>query len=248
MSEYPSGNTLRDEALLRIIRNAQEAGEPVTAANISFNATQMFGPSFVEVSATELAEALEFMAAAEGDAEAEAFAKHRHQHQAPLVPPDAESVEAAPEKVSASDTFTRDQLTDRIAELGKKIAQTRADIMSLGASQRQARDILAKRIQEFAAGTIQPTREECVKEVGETMRAVREGRLPSPPRPNRATGSVIDQMNGLDGGPGAAGRFTRKQMARGFHRMGAGDVYGRLADGPNGQAQYGIRRKLPSEL
>jgi hypothetical protein len=247
MSEYPSGNALRDEALLRVIRAAQEAGEPITAPSISVNAKQMFGPSFVEVSATELAEALEYLgpseasAEAEGEAEAAAFAKHRHQHQTPLAAPDAEPV---PE-VSAS---TRDQLTDRIAELGKKIAQTRADIMSLGSSQRQARGVLAKKIQEFAAGSVQPSREDCVREVGETMRAVREGRLPVPPRPNRANGSYIDRVSGLDGGPGASDRFARKQMARGYHRMGAGDVYGRIADGPNGQAQYGIRRKLPSEL
>lgn len=144
---------------------------------------------------------------------------------------------------------SRDHVLDSIVQLNREIVQAQADLISLGHAQRYARDVLAKAIQAFAAGSfVQPTREQCVREVGETMKAVREGRVPSAPRPVRAQGSVIDRMNGLDGGPGAADRFARKQMERGYRRSTRGDVYGRLSDGPNGQPRYGIRPKLPSEL
>jgi hypothetical protein len=210
-------DTLLSAAILKL--HNQDANDP---SLLLLPSVQMELPNDFDLDALELKKMLD------------------HMGLAPVAEP-TEPAQEVPE-------FSREQVTDRIAELGREIAQTRADVVSLGQAQRYARDVLAKAIQAFAAGSfIQPTREQCVKEVGDTLRAVREGRIPSAPRPTRAQGSVIDRMNGLDGGPGAADRFARKQMSRGYKRFARGDVYGRLSDGPNGQPRYGIK-KLPSEL
>jgi len=233
MSEQQSvtGNPARDNLLMIAIQTLQNRGDNPSL----MPSVQLELPSDFDLGADELAAMLDTMGI-KPEAAVESVA--------PAV--DA-VVDGEPVEPMEVPEHSRDHVLDSIVALNKQVVQAQADLISLGHAQRQARDVLAKAIHAFAAGSfVQPTREECVRQVGETMRAVREGRIPSAPRPVNAKGSVIDRMNGMDGGPGAADRYARKQMTRGYRRSRPGDVYGCISDGPNGQPRYGIK-KLPSE-
>ena len=151
MSEFPSGNAMRDAALLQVIAAAQRDGEPLTTANVSLHCRQEFGDSFTDVDEQELAEAVAYMTPPADEPTAET----------------AEAIGAAldavhePEAERPAPTMSRPEAEARVQEAGRNLFAARRALTDAVAAQKIARGTLASAVMCWQrGGAPQPTREE----------------------------------------------------------------------------------------
>jgi hypothetical protein len=200
--EFPSGNALRDNGLMAVIKEAQTNGEPITAANISLHCRQTFGDSFSEVSEIELAEAVAFMAPPaepeQGDAQPETDAQ-----------PEAEPAREPP-------TMTRNEAAMMVQDAQQNLLAARRVLADAMAEQKRARGVMSEAVMRWQrGGAPAPTREALQRAyiASEQQRkadgvAHRRELTPGP--------SIIDRHAAYSAG-GDANTFARKQMKFGSH-------------------------------
>lgn len=200
MTEFPSGNTARDAGLIAVIKDAQEAGEPITVANIGLHCSQRFGATFTDPSETEIAECVAFMAPVE---------QPEVKTDEPEAQPDAVVEPEAP-------TMSRNEAVMMVQDAQNNLLGARRALGDAMATQKAARAVMAAAVMAWQrGGAPQPTREQLQRDyiASEQQRkldgvAHRRQLTPGP--------SVIDQHAAYSAG-GDANQFARKQMKYGSH-------------------------------
>lgn len=198
MSEFPSGNVGRDAGLIAIVKEAQAAGEPITAANISFNCSQRFGQSFTDVSEIELAECVAYIAP---PAE---------------VQPEPEAQPVAVVEQREPPTMSREDANVAVQNAERALFYARRGLADAVTAQKAARGALSQAVMTWQrGGTPQPTREQLQRdyiasEQQRKMNGIITRQMP------KGGPSVIDQHAAYSAG-GDANQFARKQMKFGSH-------------------------------
>jgi hypothetical protein len=238
MSEFPSGNALRDAGLIAVIEEAQASGEPITPANISLNCRQKFNPSFVEVTATELAEAVASLAAREAEPEAQPDTVVERQH-----------LDEQPEPP----TMTRAEAEQMVKDAQRNLFDVRRELADKVTAQKAARGALAAAVMSWQrGGAPQQTREEMQREHIATEQARKlaglsiNGRASGPGGP-----SAYDMSRAGANGRSVNRRYspTRRGLLPGQRAFSLTDSIARSGSGRvdmKGNAAV-PRPKLPSE-
>ena len=201
MSEYPSGNVLRDAGLIRVVQAAQTAGEPITPANISLHCRQEFGDTFTDVTEGELAECVAYMG----------------------PPPEAGNlvsvevgIEPQPEPEREPPTMTYNEAALMVQDAQQNLLAARRELADAMTAQKAARGALSVAVMAWQrGGAPAPTRESLQRdyiasEQARKLAGVNARRMPTPGP------SVIDQHAAYSAG-GDANTFARKQMRHGSH-------------------------------
>jgi len=203
-TSFPTGNALRDQAIIAVILEAQMQHEPLTWANVALKCDR-FGPTFGDLTEDEFKEACSHISAS-----------------APPEPLPAEDGGPAEHSDQQAPTMPAAEVSEAIRINDNELALARSALRDAQTNQKATRADLSRAILAWQTGGRAPlTREQLVRETIAANQQEKldrkEGRVP--PRPERrVANSYMDRVGSM--GHGDANDFARKQMNTG-HRRGS---------------------------